>query len=160
MRYAFSKGRAIGTDPQMQGAKDPECLQDEHMTVNSMRFDVDKDGGPEAADQSRPDKARARGTKQVAASPAPRILSASRRPSSGLVGSAPRLLDRDAAAEYLSISVDTVDRLLQSGALHVVRLPVQRDRKSGLGVRGISRRILIDRHELDSLVDRCREVLL
>jgi len=70
------------------------------------------------------------------------------------------LLDRDAAAAYLSISVDTLDRLLQSGALHVVRLPVQRDRKTGLGVRGTTRRILLDRHELDSLVDRCREVLL
>jgi hypothetical protein len=103
---------------------------------------------------------RARTSEPVAASPAARILSASRRPSSGLVGSGPRLLDRDAAAEYLSISVDTVDRLLQSGALHVVRLPVQRDRKTGLGVRGTTRRILLDRHELDSLVDQCREVLL
>jgi hypothetical protein len=131
------------------------------MTVNPMRLEVGTDGGPETAGQCRPDRARARRTEPVAASPAPRILSASRRPSSSrLVGSGPRLLDRDAAAEYLSISVDTVDRLLQSGALHVVRLPVQRDRKTGLGVRGTTRRILLDRHELDSLVDQCREVLL
>ncbi len=75
-------------------------------------------------------------------------------------GLAPRLLDRETAAAYLSISVDTVDRLVQSGALHVVRLPVQRDRKTGLGVRGTTRRILLDRLELDRLVDASREVLL
>ena len=126
-----------------------------------MRLDVGTDGGPETAGHDRRDRARARKSEPVAASPAPRILSASSRStgSSGFVGPGPRLLDRDAAAEYLSISVDTVDRLLQSGALHVVRLPVQRDRKTGLGVRGTTRRILLDRHELDSLVDRCREVL-
>jgi hypothetical protein len=78
----------------------------------------------------------------------------------GAIGLAPRLLDRDAAARYLSISVDTLDRLLQSGALHVVRLPVQRDRRTNLGVPGTSRRILLDRHELDALVDSCREMLL
>jgi hypothetical protein len=130
------------------------------MTVNPMRLEVGTDGGPEAVGQSHPDRARARPTEPVAAAPASRTLSASRRPSPGLVSSGPRLLDRDAAADYLSISVDTLDRLLQSGALHVVRLPVQRDRKTGLGVRGTTRRILLDRHELDSLVDQCREVLL
>jgi len=31
---------------------------------------------------------------------------------------------------------------------------------TGLGVRGTTRRILLDRHELDSLVDQCREILL
>jgi predicted site-specific integrase-resolvase len=72
----------------------------------------------------------------------------------------PRLLDRETAAAYLSVSVDTLDRLLQSGALHVVRLPVQRDRNTGVGIRGTTRRILLDRHELDRLVDSCREVLL
>jgi hypothetical protein len=75
-------------------------------------------------------------------------------------GLAPRLLDREMAADYLSISIDTIDRLVQSGAVHVVRLPVQRDRKTGLGVRGTTRRILLDRQELDRLVDSCREVLL
>src|ERR1700730_11843488 len=125
-----------------------------------MKLEVGSDGGPEAAGQSRPDTGRSRRSEPVAASPAPQVLSASRRSSSGLLGSGQRLLDRDAAAEYLSISVDTLDRLLQSGALHVVRLPVQRDRKTGLGVRGTTRRILLDRHELDSLIDRSREVRL
>jgi hypothetical protein len=127
-----------------------------------MRLDVGTDGGPENAGHDRPDRARSRKSEPVAAPSAPRVLSASRRPavSAAFVAPGPRLLDRDAAAAYLSISVDTLDRLLQSGALHVVRLPVQRDRKTGLGVRGTTRRILLDRHELDALVDRCREVLL
>jgi hypothetical protein len=127
-----------------------------------MKLDVGTVGGPEAAGYARPDRTRERRSEPVTASPAPRVLSASGRPSvsSAFVGPGPRLLDRDAAAAYLSISVDTLDRLLQSGALHVVRLPVQRDRKTGLGVRGTTRRILLDRHELDSLVDQCREVLL
>ena len=72
----------------------------------------------------------------------------------------PRLLDRETAAAYLSVSVDTLDRLLQSGALHVVRLPVQRDRNTGVGVRGPTRRILVDRHELDALIEASREMLL
>jgi hypothetical protein len=72
----------------------------------------------------------------------------------------PRLLDRETAAAYLCISVDTLDRLFQSGALHVVRLPVQRDRNSGVGVRGATRRILVDRHELDALIEASREMLL
>jgi hypothetical protein len=127
-----------------------------------MKLDVGTVGGPVAAGYARPDRTRERRSEPVTTSPAPRVLSASRRPSvsSAFVGPGPRLLDRDAAAAYLSISVDTLDRLLQSGALHVVRLPVQRDRKTGLGVRGTTRRILLDRHELDSLVDQCREVLL
>jgi hypothetical protein len=127
-----------------------------------MRLDVGTDGGPETEGYDRLHRASARKSEPVAARPAPPDSSASRRPSvsSALVGTEPRLLDRDAAAAYLSISVDTLDRLLQSGALHVVRLPVKRDRKTGLGVRGTTRRILLDRHELDSLVDRCREVLL
>src|SRR5437016_3518592 len=127
-----------------------------------MRLDVGTNDGPDVAGAARRDSARARASEPVAKSSAPRVLSAPRRPSrsSASAGLGPRLLDRDAAAAYLSISVDTVDRLLQSGALHVVRLPVQRDRKTGLGVRGTTRRILLDRDELDSLVDQCREVLL
>jgi hypothetical protein len=127
-----------------------------------MRLEVGTNGGTEVTGCARPDRARARASEPVAGSSVPLVPSAPRRPfgSSAFVGLEPRLLDRDAAAAYLSISVDTVDRLLQSGALHVVRLPVQRDRKTGLGVRGITRRILVDRYELDSLVDRCREVLL
>ena len=156
----FGQIRRQETDPQRRNARELEYLRDELITVNPMRLEVGIAGGPEARGQSRPDRARARGPEPVAAARELRILSASRRPSSDLIDSGPRLLDRDAAAEYLSISVDTLDRLLQSGALHVVRLPVQRDRKTGLGVRGTTRRILLDRHELDSLVDQCREVLL
>jgi len=127
-----------------------------------MSLDVDSDGVHDVAGCARPDTIRTRTDEPVVASTAARVLPASRRSSkaSAFVGPGPRLLDREAAAAYLSISVDTVDRLLQSGALHVVRLPVQRDRKTGLGVRGTTRRILLDRHELDSLVDQCREVLL
>jgi hypothetical protein len=127
-----------------------------------MSLDVDTGGVPEVAGYARPDRARARPSQPVAGSPVPRVVPALRHSSKApaSIGPGPRLLDRDAAATYLSISVDTVDRLLQSGALHVVRLPVQRDRKTGLGVRGTTRRILLDRHELDSLIDRCREVLL
>jgi hypothetical protein len=100
-----------------------------------MRLEVGADGGTRIAGHASSDRARA-------------------------AGLAPRLLDREAAAAYLSVSVDTVDRLLQSGALHVVRLPVQRDPKTGLGVRGTTRRILVDRHELDSLVEQSREAPL
>ena len=127
-----------------------------------MRLEVDINDGPNCVGFARPGSARARANELLAKSSARRALSAPSRPprSSASACLGPRLLDRDAAAAYLSISVDTVDRLLQSGALHVVRLPVQRDRKTGLGVRGTTRRILLDRHELDSLVDRCRDVLL
>lgn len=69
----------------------------------------------------------------------------------------PRLLDRDSAAAYLGVSVDTLDRLIGAGAIAIVRLPVERARKSGRGVAGASRRILIDRHELDELIPRWRE---
>ena len=61
---------------------------------------------------------------------------------------APRCLDRDQAASYLGSSVDVVDRAIQAGVLPVVRLPVQRARKSGHGVPGVSRRILIDVQDL------------
>ena len=53
---------------------------------------------------------------------------------------AARLLDVDAAARYLATSRDTVQRLINSGALAVVRLPVQRT-KYGIDPRGSSRRV-------------------
>jgi hypothetical protein len=129
---------------------------------DQMRLDVGIVGVGETEGEADSGGARPRTKERVAASTEPRVIPVPRRASgtSSFGGPGPRLLDRDAAAKYLSVSVDTVDRLLQSGALHVVRLPVQRDRKTGLGVRGTTRRILVDRHELDSLVDRCREVLL
>jgi hypothetical protein len=66
----------------------------------------------------------------------------------------PRLLDKAAAATYLGgISVDQVDRLINAGALSVVKLPATRGRTGD----GTCRRVLLDRHELDALVERWRE---
>lgn len=70
----------------------------------------------------------------------------------------PRLLDRDAACQYLGdISDDTLDRLVDAGQLSIVRLPAARDRKTGAGVTGTNRRVFFDRLELDALIDRSRE---
>jgi hypothetical protein len=67
-----------------------------------------------------------------------------------------RLLDKDAAAAYLSISVDTLERLIGTGALPLVRLPAERA-KTGRGQVGITRRILLDVRDLDALIDRSKE---
>ena len=64
-----------------------------------------------------------------------------------------RLLSRRDAAAYLSVSLQAVERLLHTGQLHAVRLPVTRG-KGGRGELGQGRRILIDRLELDALVPR------
>ena len=78
-----------------------------------------------------------------------------RRPHAGL---APRCLDRAGAAEYLGgISEDQVDRLIQAGVLPIVRLPVERHGKTGHGVNGTCRRVLIDVRDLDAIVDRSKE---
>lgn len=77
--------------------------------------------------------------------------------STATVTIAPRLLGRRQAAQYLGGSEDTIDRLIQAGELSVVRLPVERSRHTGRGVPGVSRRILIDRVELDELIPRWRE---
>ena len=63
-----------------------------------------------------------------------------------------RLLDKDSCAEYLTVSVDTIERLIHTGALPVVRLPVERD-SNGRGKAGVSRRILVDVADLDRLID-------
>jgi hypothetical protein len=69
-----------------------------------------------------------------------------------------RLRDREGAAAYLGgVSVDVIDRLIHSGAVPVVRLPVQRSRASGRGVPGVNRRILIDVKDLDALIERSKE---
>jgi len=70
---------------------------------------------------------------------------------------APRLLDREQAAAYLSSSVDTVDRAIHAGVLPVVRLPVERNRKTGRGTAGLNRRKLIDVRDLDALIERSKE---
>ncbi len=69
----------------------------------------------------------------------------------------PRLFDRSGAARYLGVSAATVDRLLQAGLLQPVRLPVTRERRTGRGKAGRCRRILLDRRELDQLVDVSKE---
>jgi hypothetical protein len=73
------------------------------------------------------------------------------------VAIAPRLLDREQAAAYLGVSVDSLDRLLHSGAISIVRIPCERHRKTGRGVPGASRRVLVDRVELDALIPSWRE---
>ena len=67
-----------------------------------------------------------------------------------------RLLDVAAAARYLATSRNTVQRLIYTGALAVVRLPVQRT-KHGIDPRGSSRRVLIDVRDLDKLIDQHKE---
>ncbi len=70
----------------------------------------------------------------------------------------PRLLSREQAAEYLGgVSLHTIDRLINTGALSIVRLPVENDPKSGTARSGASRRILLDRVELDALIPKWRE---
>lgn len=69
----------------------------------------------------------------------------------------PRCLSRDAAAAYLSVSVDQLDRLVHTGRLATVRLPVERSRHTGKGTTGVNRRILIDVKDLDRLVDQSKE---
>jgi hypothetical protein len=66
----------------------------------------------------------------------------------------PRLLDKIQAAAYLGgVSVDQVERLINAGAVSVVKLPAGRARGEGASCR----RVLLDRLELDSLVERSRE---
>ena len=65
----------------------------------------------------------------------------------------PRCLSRDAAAEYLSVSADMIDRLIHTGKLQPVRLPTERSRHTGRGKVGMSRRVLIDRRDLDQLIE-------
>ncbi len=73
-------------------------------------------------------------------------------------GITPRLLDREQAAAYIGSSVDTVDRGIQSGAIPIVRLPVERHRRTGRGTPGVNRRILIDIRDLDALIEKSKEL--
>jgi hypothetical protein len=57
----------------------------------------------------------------------------------------PRLLDRAGAARYCAVAADTIDRLIAAGTLRPVRLP------NGQG--GDLRRVLLDRADLDRLID-------
>jgi excisionase family DNA binding protein len=61
-----------------------------------------------------------------------------------------RLGSVQAAAEYLDCSQDTVLRLINTGCISVVKLPVAR-------TDGANRRLLVDFVELDELIPRWRE---
>ena len=68
----------------------------------------------------------------------------------------PRLLSRDQAATYLSVSPKEIERLINVGAISVVRLPASRH-KNNVAVDKPNRRVLIDREELDALCTQNRE---
>lgn len=77
------------------------------------------------------------------------------RAGAGRSGDAPdrvsgRLLSLDAAADYLGVSYWTVRDLVASGTIPRVRLPVG-------GARDL-RRVLVDRVDLDRLVERSKEL--
>jgi excisionase family DNA binding protein len=58
----------------------------------------------------------------------------------------PRLLDLAGAAAYLGLSGRTIRELIASGALRRVRIP--------LPTGGTLRKIVLDREDLDRVVDR------
>lgn len=70
-----------------------------------------------------------------------------------------RLCDREGAAAYLHVSTRTIDRLIDTGQLPVVRLPVERARHGNDGRLGTCRRVLIDVRDLDRLIDLSKETL-
>jgi hypothetical protein len=61
----------------------------------------------------------------------------------------PRLLDRDGAARYLSVSTDVIDQLGAQGILRRVRLPGP--------AGGELRRVLYGVEDLDALVERTKD---
>jgi predicted site-specific integrase-resolvase len=73
----------------------------------------------------------------------------------------PRLFDIVGAAAYLSIGKATVRDYLAEGILKTVALPGSRLRKPGGAVTSFSkdhelRKVLIDRADLDQLIDEAR----
>lgn len=72
----------------------------------------------------------------------------------------PRLLDLVQAAAYLNISIWTLRELINDGSVPTVQLPrpqTARSQRRGAASDTI-RRLLIDRADLDALVDRWKEV--
>lgn len=69
----------------------------------------------------------------------------------------PRGLFISEAAAYLGCSDDAIYRLINAGELPVVKLPVERHSRTGLGIRGRSDRNIIDRNDLDALIERSKE---
>jgi excisionase family DNA binding protein len=72
-----------------------------------------------------------------------------RRAEESLSAASGRLLSVEAAAVYLGVSPWTIRDLLHAGTLARVRLP--------LGGERDLRRILVDRLELDALIERSKE---
>ena len=70
-----------------------------------------------------------------------------------------RLLDRKGAAKYLNVSERSLDRLIETGQLPVVMLPVERSKTGGHGVVGTFGKRLIDTPDLDALIERSKETL-
>ncbi len=64
----------------------------------------------------------------------------------------PRVLDLRAGAKYLGISYWSLRDLVINGHVPAVRLPCPR-----AGNGRIMRRLLVDRRDLDALIDRSRE---
>lgn len=73
----------------------------------------------------------------------------------------PRLLSVDQAAAYLGVSFWTVREFVNDGSIPTVRLPRPRtDRmRKRQPVNDTVRRLLIDRADLDALVERWKEQL-
>lgn len=92
--------------------------------------------------------------------PSKRPHESSRSRPSGLIEQvtvhSSRCVDIETSAQYLGVSPDTVGRLIDSGALRIVKLPVERA-DNGHGKTGTSRRILIDVRDLDDLIERSKE---
>jgi excisionase family DNA binding protein len=79
----------------------------------------------------------------------PARLAARTQDSPSCAPPGPRLLTRQQAADYLSLSSDMIDRLTQQGELRRVQLT--------LGDRTV-RKVLYDRADLDRLVELSRIV--
>lgn len=75
-------------------------------------------------------------------------MSQSNSLSQGAIGLVPRLLHRAEIGTYLGISTDTADELIAAGIIPTVKVP----RASG-GSGRTMRRVLVDRLDLDRLID-------
>jgi hypothetical protein len=64
----------------------------------------------------------------------------------------PRLLDLRAGAKYIGISYWSLRELVLSGHVPAIRLPCPQGRSGR-----IMRRVLVDRRDLDDLIERSRE---
>ena len=91
--------------------------------------------------------------RMAAVAPLPKHRHAEAEPEAQSYG--PRLLGRVEAAHYLGVSTASVDRLIDAQQLPVVRLPVA-NRRDGLKV-GVGRSVLIDRRDLDRLIDASKD---